>query len=282
MRRVLAGVTAGVLGLAAGCSGGDEDPGTDGNVAGEPAVTAEESARVLADWTRRYNEAVGSGDARVWREAVTGPLAAPVEARVRTYGRLPGSARVEPRNPVFYVPRQKGWPRWFAVAALDGGRQVLAVFARAGAKDRWRAAHWLPFKGRPPELAYDSEGYAVPAPDRGVAAAHAAYLGGDDTAPLTPDAFSSDARARRDRFAPGPGPSYALQTKDGGSLVWYGLTQEQAGGGTPRAELRDYLTRTGRTGGGVRATWQWLAIGYAPVSGRANVLGESVSLAAVR
>ncbi|KAB2351467.1 hypothetical protein [Actinomadura rudentiformis] len=287
--------------LATACSADPEVPATR---AAEPAdkamVTADEGARILKDWTARHNKAVTSGDERLWRAAVTGGLAAPVSARVRTYGRLPASTRITLLNPVLYVPRQTGGAaKWFAVAALQrsGGKeqQVLALFTRSGDKDLWRAAHWLTFKGKPPELAYDAQGYAIPAPDRGLPAAHAAFLASGARSAFTPDAYTMGARtasygnwkADAGRIAPGPGTSWALRTKDGGSLVWYGLTQQRTlTGGTEQslpADVRNYLIRAKRRPGGtVQAGWQWLAIGYAPATGKSTVLGESVSLTTAR
>jgi hypothetical protein len=200
---------------------------------------------------------------------------------------------------VFYVPRLDGFPKWFGIAALErsGGndQQVLGVFVQSEKKDDWRAAHWLTFQGQPPQLAYDAQGYAIPAPDRGLPAAHAKYLASGDESAVVPDAYSRNARTKKigdwtsepGTFTPGPGSSHALRTKDGGSLVWYGLKQEQTltdgeEDALP-AEVRDYLTENDdKPGKTLRTTWQWLAIGYAPVSGKARVLGESVSLTAAR
>ncbi|MFD0685267.1 hypothetical protein [Actinomadura fibrosa] len=256
----------------------------------------DESREVLRDWTDRHDRAVTSGDRKLWRDTVTGGLEGPVTARVHTYGRLPKSATISLVNPVLYVPRRSAYPRWFAVAALErsGGKdqQVLGVFVRTGAKDPWRAAHWLTFQGRPPELAYDAEGYAIPAPDRGLPAAHAAYLASGDDGGVIPDAFTVSARrpdtgdwkAGPGKVAAGPGAAYALRTKDGGSLVLYGLRQDQTLTGGKEAtlpgEVNAYLAKDGKEpDGAVRASWQWLVIGYAPVTGKARVLGESVSLA---
>ncbi|MGP4026591.1 hypothetical protein [Actinomadura sp. 3N407] len=283
------------------CSGGDgTDAGADANEpSGKPAITAEESRRVLKDWADRHNKAITSGDERLWRDTVTGALEAPVTARVRTYGKLPKSAEISLANPVFYVPRQDDHPKWFGIAALErsGGteQQVLGVFVKTDAKTRWRAAHWLTFQGRPPQLAYDRQGYAIPAPDRGLPAAHANYLENGDQGALVPDDYSSNARTREQgdwtatpgTITPGPGPSYALRTEDGGALVWYALKQEKTlGGGTESTlpgEVRDYLTKNDDDPGEtLRTTWQWLIIGYAPVSGKGRVLGESVSLVSAR
>ncbi|URM96030.1 hypothetical protein LUW76_17790 [Actinomadura madurae] len=106
---------------------------------------------------------------------------------------------------------------------------------------------------------------------------------------------SGDVRIWRDavtgalegKFTLGTGPSYALRTEDGGSLVWYGLKQEMplTGGdvSTLPAELRDHLAEKGdEPSGTLRTTWQWLVIGYAPPSGKGRVLGESVSLVSAR
>ncbi|TDD79473.1 hypothetical protein [Actinomadura rubrisoli] len=305
-RVALAALLAAASALTGACAGDDAGAGTTGTGlpsgpqgSGAPAVTAGESLKILRDWTNRHNRAITSGDERLWRAAVIGGLAAPVSARVRTYGRLPESATISLLNPVLYVPRQNGYPRWFGVAALERSngkdRQVLGVFVKTTAKDGWRAAHWLTFKGRPPELAYDPQGYAIPAPDRGLPAWHASYLASGDERGLVPDAYSAAARTRRQgdwtaapgRFAPGPGPSHALRTKDGGSLVWYGLTQVQTlrGGTGPTlpGELRNFLAKNHmEPGRSVQASWQWLAIGYAPASGMGRVLGESVSLTAAR
>lgn len=293
-------VMAGSAVLTGACSGGGTGGGTAAaSPTGSPAVGADESLKVLRDWTDRHNKAITSGDERLWRATVTGALAAPVTARVRTYGRLPESATISLANPVLYVPRRSAYPKWFGIAALERSdgkdQQVLGVFVKTGAKDGWRAAHWLTFQGGAPDLAYDAEGYAIPAPDRGLPAAHAAYLAKGDESGLMPDAFSADARKAEQgdwkvtpgRFAPGPGPSYALRTGDGGSLVWYGLTQDAtlSGGTEPGlpADVRDHLAKDGRKPGGtVHASWQWLAIGYAPPSGKGRVLGESVSLTTAR
>ncbi|MFB4306087.1 hypothetical protein [Actinomadura sp. GTD37] len=296
MRGVPHVALAALLLAAAGCSGSGPDAGAaPEEPSGTPAVTAEESLDILKDWTKRHNKAITAGDERQWRDTVTGALEAPVSARVHTYGKLPESAGIALSNPVFYVPRLDGFPKWFGIAALErsGGeeQQVLGVFVRGKKSDDWRAAHWLTFQGKPPQLAYDSQGYAMLAPDRGLPAAHAKFMSSGDESALVPDDYSRNARTRKTggwtaepgKFTPGPGPSYALRTRDGGSLVWYGLEQERnLTGGTEAAlpgEVRDYLAKDdAKPGKTLDATWQWLAIGYAPASGQARVLGESVSL----
>ncbi|GAA0573358.1 hypothetical protein GCM10009546_40070 [Actinomadura livida] len=263
-----------------------------------PAVAAEESLTVLREWAERHNRAVTSEDVEPWQDAVTGALEAPVTARARRFGKLPKSARISLANPVFYVPRQSEYPRWFGVAALErsggGDRQVLGVFVKEDAAGGWRAAHWLTFKGRPPQLARDKEGYVPAVSESGLPKAHARYLGGDDDA-LIPDSYTSNARdqemgdwtVERGAVTPGPGESYALRTEDGGALVWYAVKEEKtlAGGeaSTLPEEVRVHLEKNGEEPGEtVQTTWQWLVIGYAPESGKGRVLGESVSLVAAR
>ncbi len=286
-------VVAVVVGLG-GCSGGGGGGGGGSEEVSAPALSGGEALTVLRGWAERHNKAITSGDERLWREAVTGALALPVEARVRTYGKLSASAEISLVNPVFYVPRLGGSPKWFGVAALErsGGveQQVLGVFVRSSGG--WRAAHWLTFRGEPPRIAFDAEGYAIAVGDRGLPGAHAKYLARGDEGGVVPDAYSRNARVKgvgdwrgaAGEFTPGPGASYSLRTTDGGALVWYAVQQEQVvSGGTAAGlpvEVRDYLG--GRAGKSVAVTWQWLAIGYAPASGKERVLGESVSLVSAR
>lgn len=311
MRRRTAGALVGPLVLAAalagGCTGQDSDAGQDAASPKEaPAVSVEESYQVLKDWAERHNKAVASGDEDDWRDLTTGALQGPMTARARTYGRLPDSERISLRNPALYVPRLTGHPRWFAAAALDdvGGQrqQVLVLFQQAKPKEPWRAAHWLVFRGDPPKLDYDGQGYAIPAVDESLATGHAGYLSTGDQSLLRPDRFTRQARdeARRSagpsgwstttRFGPDRHPVYALRTDDGGSLVWYAVERRQtfkaSGGARPDtlpADVRAYLTKAGRLSATkVEATWTWLCIGYVPPQGAGHVLGESVRLADVR
>ncbi|SEF95106.1 hypothetical protein SAMN04489712_102609 [Thermomonospora echinospora] len=311
MRRLVTGGVAGPLVLVAvltgGCTGGGSDIGPDSDEAGRaPAVSVAESYRILRDWAERYNKAVASGDEDDWRDLTTGALRGPMTARARTYGRLPDSERISLRNPALYVPRLDGHPKWFAAAALDdvGGaaQQVLVLFRQEKAKEPWRAAHWLVFRGAPPKLDYDGHGYAIPAADGSLPSGHAAYLSTGDQSLFRPDRFTRQARdkAKRSdapsgwsvttRFGPDRHPVHGLRTDDGGSLVWYAVEQRRTfkanGSGRPDtlpADVRAHLTKAQRLSATrIEATWTWLAIGYVPPQGTANVLGESVRLSDVR
>ncbi|MBW8487546.1 hypothetical protein [Actinomadura parmotrematis] len=281
MRGFVGAASACALALAlAGCSGGESTQGAPLGAAASPAIGADASLRTVTAWAKAYN---GGGNSR--RDAVTGALAAAVRA-----GGGP-SGDVELRDPVFYVPRLAGYPRWFAAAAPAGKKQALAVFVQDKAGDAWRAAHWIETAGRLPEPSFDAQGYAVAADDRALPTAHADYLASGDQSALVPDAASARARAAKvggwkaepGRFSPGPGASYALRTKDGGALVWYGLTQQQTLTGGDRGDLpADVRARLDERGaspdGKVRTSRQWLVLGTAPLEGRSRVLDESVAL----
>ncbi|ACY99539.1 MULTISPECIES: hypothetical protein [Thermomonospora] len=310
MRRQVAGVLAGplLLGclLAGGCTGGGAADPHGRPAEDAPAVSAAQSQEIIAGWAARYNRAVASGREADWRELTTGALQEVMVERARVHGGLPDSERIALHNPALYVPRLPAHPKWFAVAALDdvGGptRQVLVLFQQARPDEPWRAAHLLEFRGAPPKLSYDGQGYAIAATDASLPAGHAGYLSSGDMTTFRPDRFTRRARTAArpsaapagwsltSRFGTGPHPSYSLRTDDGGALVWYSIEQRQtfraSGAARPStlpADLRAYLTRTGRLSATrIQASWTWLAIGYAPPQGTTHVLGESVHLTQVR
>lgn len=293
-------ILAGCLLLSSAGCGGDAEPAARDEPAkptAPPAISAQESRRVLDEWTTRHNEAVGSDDAAAWRTAVTGALGGVVTARVITHGGLEPSAEIALHNPVFYVPRVASYPKWFAVAALQqsggAGRQALLLFTRGGAKEEWRVAHSLTFKDRPPQVKLDEQGYAVTAPDGGLPAAHAAYLtSGQAGDAFIADTFSARGRAPKfkgwsstHRFAAGEHGTYALRTADGGALVWYDIEQSQqltsTGGGrrTLPPALRDYLVRKPDVRGSpLTASWTWQVLGYLPPSGAGRAMGQTIGL----
>ncbi|WP_119728735.1 hypothetical protein [Thermomonospora amylolytica] len=295
MRRRVAGALAGSLLLAGGCSGGPDDPlpAASATPAGEPAVSPRESQAVLDGWTERFNEAVDSGAEADLRAVTAGPLRDSLVGRARAGGGLPESERIALRNPVLYVPRLTGHPRWFAAAALDdaGGdaRQVLVLFERARADEPWRAAHLLTFKGRPPALDFDAGGHAIPADGGSLPAGHAGYLATGNRSAFTPDAFTRAAHERArgsdTTFRPARHQVRALRTDDGGTLVWYAVEQRRTLDVGDRALPADVRARLGRSrlrATRVTATWTWLVIGYAARHGGGHVLGESVHLSDVR
>ncbi|TNY36921.1 hypothetical protein [Thermomonospora catenispora] len=295
MRRRVAGVLAGALLLTGGCSGGPGGPSDEASAApaGEPAVSADRARAVLEEWTKRFNKAVDSGAEADLRAATTGPLRDFLVGRARVGGGLPRSERIALHNPVLYVPRQVDRPRWFAVAAVDdvGGaaRQVLVVLEQAGPDEAWRAAHLMTFQGRPPELDFDPEGYAIPAEGGSLPTEHTEYLTTGERSTFTPDAFTRAAhqRARGSGtvFRPARHEVRALRTDDGGTLAWYAIEQQRtfaAGDRALPADVRAQLSGSRLRASRVTAVWTWLVIGYAPRQGGGHVLGESVHLSDVR
>lgn len=294
MRRRVAGALAAALLLTGGCSGGQDDlsTGPSATPAGEPAVAVRRAQTVLNGWAKRFNKAVDSGAEADLHAVTTGPLRDFLAGRIRLGGGLPKSERIALRNPVLYVPRQTDHPRWFAVAALDdvGGaaRQVLVLLEQTRTGDPWRAAHLMTFKGRPPELDFDAEGYAIPADGESLPSGHTEYLTTGDRSAFTPDAFTRAAhqRARGSDavFRPTRHEVRALRTEDGGTLAWYAIEQRRtftAGDRALPADVRAHLSSSRLRAARVTATWTWLVIGYAARQGGGHALGESVHLSDV-
>jgi hypothetical protein len=312
-RRVASAVLA-IL-LLTGCEGGHDD-GDAADDAPAPAVSADASARILAAYVRGYNKAVTAGDAKEWRGLGTDALGATAEAALRLGGgRPPRAGAISLRNPVMYVPRLRGLPRWFATVALErrggGERPIFAVFVEKSERSGWRLSSRVYFRGLPPRITTDDQGYAV-AVDPGASAlattpsalptAHAVYLDRGDDRSIRPGTTARrwrTAEARQEkqlrahhvavtgRSSPTGYPVYALRTDDGGAIVTYSLrrttTYTATGGGDVAAvpaDVRTYLH--GRTGHRVTATWVWRAVTYVPVRGRATVLIEDFDLASAR
>lgn len=268
--------------LCTGCSGRAADavgarPAAPAAIA--PAVTAPESVKILNDFATAFSQAT---DARAVRATVGGPLA---DVAVAQFKLAHGKAtRISLVNPVMYVPRLAGYPKWFAAAALQehpgggAGTEVVLLFAQGAAGEPWRPVHRLPFSGRPPEIATDGQGYAIPVSgDLRISGLHTGFLNGTTAPGFTPDAFSRTARSNG-AFTDAGFASYGLQTKDGGALVWYTLRQTQRFTGTPPQTVQAYLGRTTAT----EATLIWQTIGYLPAKGSAAVLGESITVTQAR
>lgn len=302
--------------LTAGCGGGGSGiaPNTAGTPAAQPAVSADGSMRALNDYVKRYNEAVG-GDSSAWRGLASDALGAAASAQLRIGGgRPPRLPKISLTNPVFYVPRLSGSTAWFAVAALehDGSARnpVFLLFTRSKSSGTWRAATRLYFRGDPPRIATDAQGYAVaidPAAQvnpattpAGLPVAQSTYLEFGDARSIAAGRFTSDWRkteqraeetmraagiSATDRFAASGYPVYALRTTDGGALVFYALKRTETlvlTGGTGNsglpADIRAYLN--GQTGGQIIATWMWRTVAYLPTQGQASVIFQSMDLTA--
>jgi hypothetical protein len=155
-------------------------------------------------------------------------------------------------DPVFHVPRQAGYPRWFLVSSRPGKAKdpELQLFVRARAGDPWLmiASPRLTPKKKLPELVTDADGFVQPAPAAAAKAGATAYLDYLNGGPRSRNAsrFAADPFTRSN-FADlaeeqrhlGSGatatnsatlsddPIIALRTKDGGTLVLFASVQRE-------------------------------------------------------
>jgi hypothetical protein len=236
-----------------------------------PSETKSDAAQALARYTKTYNKAVRSFDARTIAAAESGPLGATDQATLRAYratrtGDNPNYKPISLTDPHFYIPRQRGWPKWFvAVATYNGSARErwLMVFQRSSSQEPWRASYMASVpKSAIPRFAVDSEGYAEPvAPNASdlvvspgaISKAYVDYLqedgrgsevfaGGFATSQLRESRQRAAATADyRLQYADQPAPSdefapVALRMKNGGALVFFATHHVQR-----------YVYRTGFT-----------------------------------
>lgn len=263
-----------------------------------PATTQENAETVL----ERVDETVTAADAArdpvLLAEVVDGPLLDIHTARYAIDAATdPEDADpappVEHSDPTVFIPRFEGYPQWFVVAApvVEGGPLRLEVLTRETAAAPWFtliAPELLP-DVEFPELELDDAGYVVPlsvaaddAPTDVAALAeqHAAALGGGEAeglaAGLAEDAWTQarrsadaaaaaavgEAAALTSTYASAAVLDQALQTADGGVLVFYALTGTRAYTVTPTYFLTLDATTAAIVGTGEVATElteQWAA-----------------------
>ncbi|MEU7068837.1 hypothetical protein AB0B30_01625 [Streptomyces narbonensis] len=223
-----------------------------------PAVTKDEAAQALADFTAAYNRADKAHDPALDAGRVTGPLGAINQAGLRSRavtspGGNPNHQPLELTDARFVVPRKAGWPRWF-VADADSNRDVdqgradqrwLLVFVRNGPEQLWEVAHLVVVSPEVvPEFA-EEEGYAVPvaadsdavavAPED-LGAQYVACLQDGKPGPYAAGPHTSLWREERQKGAKRPGLAtqyidrvadqgdfapLGLRTKDGGAFVFF-------------------------------------------------------------
>jgi hypothetical protein len=309
---------AAVLGLAllGGCGG---DPGqrpAPGRQAADqqqlqakqttrPAVSSGESLQVLDEYVAKFNKAATGADGRSWQALLGEPLSATAGARLRIgHGRPPERRAIALVNPVLFVPRLDGYPKWFVAAAMERrgrtGRphQALLMFTRSGPDAPWLLANRTITAQKLPKIATDGQGYAIAVtaatPGRlavnlnDLAATHAAYLtsGSGSTFAAGPytsawrDGQSATSKRLRDggwldtaAFAQTRYPLAALRTKDGGVLAWYALSRVDSlvsashaapDPGAVSREVRDYLGKPPR-GARTEVRAAWLLLPLAYV-----------------
>ncbi|HEX2312998.1 MAG TPA: hypothetical protein VHJ17_04650 [Thermomonospora sp.] len=164
--------------LSAACGGGSAQEG------GTPALTKEQAAGVLQRYVQIKNQvnarAARALDADLLATAETGPQ---YQMDVASYKLLRASREtfrpLDYGRPTFYIPRVKGYPRWFAADATShvvvrrGGQEKrlrpvrhAMLFTQSGPKAPWLlAADPLPAgESVFPKVELDEQGYATAVP----------------------------------------------------------------------------------------------------------------------
>jgi hypothetical protein len=242
MRRQWAALTAVILPVCA-CGSLGTAP---------PAITKSQAAQVLANYQSVNNRANGDLDGTLLATVETGAQLEMDRAGYRL--RRAKKDKYTPftyAHPVYYIPRQKSFPKWFAVEATSGSNTRHAlVFTQNREGGPWLLAA-DPFPSAPlTGIALDKDGYATAVSPAGggaavqprkVAAVHAATLssGGAGMAPGPYTSESRDALTQvqaelRRRgvtltsdFAADQQRPFALRTTGGGELVWYVVRQSE-------------------------------------------------------
>jgi hypothetical protein len=246
MRRQLAALAAVILPVSACGSLGTA----------HPAITKTQAQQVLANYQTINNRANAALDGNLLATVETG-----AQLEMDRAGYLLRKVKKDDKytpftyaHPAFYIPRQDGFPRWFAVEATSSTKTGTTRHALLFAQDH-AGAPWLltadPFPSSPlTGINLDRDGYATAVSPHDtnaavqpgkVADAHAALLsngtGGMAAGPYTSesrDALTKVEGELRKRgvtltsdFAPDQQRSYALRTTTGGALVWYVVRQSE-------------------------------------------------------
>lgn len=217
-----------------------------------PAVSKSQAAQVLAHYQSVNNQANGTLDGDLLSTVESGDQLAMDRAeylrRKKTKEKYDDFSYTAP---AYYIPRETGYPKWFAVTATSGRTRHALLFTQNRAGAPWTlVADPFPVE-TVSGVAVDKNGYATAvdpadgsagtAPVK-VAAAHAATLthGGGVMAPGPYTSGAHDAlvkaqEALRRRgvtlttvFEPDRQRVFALRTSGGGALVWYVLRQTES------------------------------------------------------
>jgi hypothetical protein len=212
----------------------------------EPALTKAQAAQVLARYQTVNNRANGGLDADLLASVETGAQLDMDRADYRQHRATKEKLRTfSYAAPTYYIPRQTGYPRWFAVSAMSGRTRHALMFTQERAGGPWLlAADPYPFAALS-GVELDKEGYATAVPPgeapAKVAALHAATLNsgakGMATGPYTTGTHDAMNKVHAtlgqrgvrftSQFAPEPQHVFALRTSGGGALVWYVLRQTE-------------------------------------------------------
>lgn len=229
-----------------------------------PAITDDRTAEVLAVADEVVNEANAARDPELLATVVADPLlgidvaryALDATADPENTDPLPA---VEHTDPTVFVPRFASYPQWFVTASAvqPDAPLRLEVLGRGTASARWITSLSTDLLADVefPELALDDEGYVIArspseladleSPVEEVAAGHAARLSGGEAAAEETPSFVDDAwTVARQAIDAQRGAAVAdaatvqimyevtavlpqaLETADGGTLVFYALTED--------------------------------------------------------
>jgi hypothetical protein len=263
-----------------------------------PSGTTSDAAAALTRYARTYNKAARTFDAQTMGTVETGPLGTADQATLRAYratrkGDNPGFKPVSLTDPHFYIPRQRGWPKWFvAVATYNHSDRTrwLLVFQRHTSREAWRASYMASVsKTAVPRFAVDGEGYAEPVaadasglavPPGSLSKAYSDYLekggkgsdvfaDGFATSQLLADRQNASTADYRLQYADQPAPAdefppVALRTQDGGALVFFATHH-----------VERYVYRVGLTPDDIPAITQALTTGTVKESLTLGQIGRS-------
>lgn len=272
--RRLAGLAA-VLLMSAAASGCMT---VNGRTALIPSATKAAARAALQRFVKTSNEANTRLDPALNPQVESGSLLAVDGSYIRQSHTLrpagdPGYNPLALSDTHYLIPRQVGWPKWFAVdTATNRGNRWLLLFTHDSPAQPWTASYLL-MTGDAPDLSFatDSQGYAVPEPLAGtrlavqpgeVATRYKDYQhSGAGAARFAPGPYTTKERsARVARLAPHAGvatqfadeaggrhyPPVALRLRNGDALVFF-TTQYQwkttvAGGMVVSPEVTAMLT----------------------------------------
>jgi hypothetical protein len=174
-----------------------------GETAIVPAATEDEAQRALDRWVELSNESNRDYAPGVNERIERGPMGAIDHATLEALRGLnpdgnPDFQPVELTDPIFHIPQQAGWPKFFMVDALpnQGTDRWLMTFTRNSVEEEWYATYltMLP-EARMPEFADDADGYLEDMPlsedypdlaasPRELSEAYATYLSEDGEGPF--------------------------------------------------------------------------------------------------
>jgi hypothetical protein len=138
-----------------------------GETAIVPATTEEEAQRALDRFVELSNEANREYDPGVNEQIERGPMGAIDNATLRALRGLnpdgaPDFQPMELTDPVFHIPQQMGWPKFFLAdtATNQTTDRWLLTFTRNSVEEEWYATYLaeLP-ESEMPEFAEDADGY---------------------------------------------------------------------------------------------------------------------------